>query len=358
LRVSKRISRCRISTGRAAEPRESSAMRILLVSQMYPGKADPDLGTFVAQVERELLALGHAVERAVIDRRGGPRTKYLELGVDAIRKAVRFDPDLVPAGALAALAAVVARAPLVLTAHGRDVRNIGAIPGVREATRFAARRASAVVAVSDYLRRELLLKLPELDGKVEVIDCGVDLTRFRGRDPIEARARLGWEGEGPFVVFVGALEARKNPVRLAQAFERLSAGQLALVGDGPLRAELEGRERVRFVGRVPHPRVADWIAACDILAQPSTLEPFGQALLEAMASERSVVATRVGGPPEFVPSEAGILVDPLSVDAIEAGLRAAAELPSPNLAARRAAEVHDVRRQAARIAKLLERAAG
>jgi glycosyltransferase involved in cell wall biosynthesis len=214
-----------------------------------------------------------------------------------------------------------------------------------------------VVAVSDYLRRELLLKLPELDGKVEVIDCGVDLTRFRGRDPIEARARLAWEGEGPFVLFVGALEARKNPVRLAQAFERLSAGQLALVGDGPLRAELEGRERVRLVGRVPHPRVADWIAACDVLAQPSTLEPFGQALLEAMASERSVVATRVGGPPEFVSSDAGILVDPLSVDAIEAGIRAAAELPSPNLAARRAAEVHDVRRQAARIAKLLERAA-
>jgi glycosyltransferase involved in cell wall biosynthesis len=338
-------------------------MRILLVSQMYPGRGDPDLGAFVAQVERELLALGHDVDRAVIDRRGGPRTKYVELGIDAVRKAVRFDPDvvyahfLVPAGALAALAAAVARAPLVLTAHGRDVRNIGGIPGVREATRLAASRASAVVAVSDFLRQELVLKLPELEGKVEVIDCGVDLVRFRGRDPQEARARLEWEGEGPFVLFVGTLEARKNPVRLARAFERLEAGQLAVVGDGPLRAALEGHPRVRLVGRIPHPRVADWIAAADVVAQPSMLEPFGQALLEAMASERSVVATRVGGPPEFVTPDAGVLVDPLSVDEIEAGLRTAAALPSPNAAARKAAEPHDVRRQAARVAKLLERAA-
>jgi glycosyltransferase involved in cell wall biosynthesis len=337
-------------------------MRILLVSQMYPGKSDPDLGAFVAQMERELIAQGHQIERAVIDHRGGSRTKYAQLGVDAVRKALRFEPDvvyahfLVPAGALAAIASLVSRAGLVLTAHGRDVRNIGAITGVREATRLAVRRAAYVVAVSDYLRRELLLKLPELDGRVEVIDCGVDLVRFRGRDAAEARRKLEWDGDGPFYLFVGTLDERKNVLRLGEAFQRLERGQLAVVGDGPLRASLEGRPRVRVVGRVPHPRVADWIAACDVLCQPSTIEPFGQALLEAMASERSVVATRIGGPPEFVPSGAGVLVDPLSVDSIEAGLLEGVELPSPNLDARRAATEHDVRRQAARIAELLKKA--
>ncbi|MCC6222949.1 MAG: glycosyltransferase [Thermoleophilia bacterium] len=338
-------------------------MRILLVSQMYPGRADPDLGVFVAQVERELLAQGHELERAVIDRRGGSRTKYAELGRDAVRKARRFSPDvvyahfLVPAGALGALASLASGAALVLTAHGRDVRNIGAIPGVRGATRLAARRAAAVVAVSGYLRRELLLALPELAGKTEVIDCGVDLRRFRGRDAGEARALLGWEGEGPFFLFVGSLDERKNVSRLLEAFERLGSGQLALVGDGPLRARAEGRARVRLAGRVPHPRVAEWIAACDVLALPSTIEPFGQTLLEAMASERSVVATRIGGPPEFVPPGAGVLVDPLSVDSIEAGLREALELPRPNRTARLAAAEHDVVRQALRIADLLERVA-
>ena len=58
-------------------------------------------------------------------------------------------------------------------------------------------------------------------------------------------------------------------------------------------------------------RFVEWVAACDVLCQPSLVEPFGVALLEAMAGERSVVATSVGGPPEFVPPEAGVLVDPI-----------------------------------------------
>ena len=66
----------------------------------------------------------------------------------------------------------------MLTAHGRDVRNVGAIPGVGAATRFAVRRARAVIAVSDYLRRELEAKVPEARGKTEVVDSGVDLERF------------------------------------------------------------------------------------------------------------------------------------------------------------------------------------
>ena len=103
--------------------------------------------------------------------------------------------------------------------------------------------------------------------------------------------------------------------------------------------------------------MADWVAACDVLCQPSIEEPFGLALLEAMASERPVVATEIGGPPEFVQPGTGVLVDPQSIDSIEAGLRQAAELPSPNPEARRAATRHDVKVQASRIAAVLERAA-
>ena len=78
-----------------------------------------------------------------------------------------------------ALAARQAGARLVLTAHGRDVRNIGSIPGVCAPTRKAVVRADAVIAVSDFLRRDLEAKLPEAQGKVVVIDSGVDLERFR-----------------------------------------------------------------------------------------------------------------------------------------------------------------------------------
>jgi len=115
---------------------------------------------------------------------------------------------------------------------------------------------------------------------------------------------------------------------------------------------------VTLVGRVAHEEVAEWVAACDVLCQPSLVEPFGVALLEGMAAERSVVATNVGGPPEFVPPEAGVLVDPSSVDSIEQGLRAALELPRPNPAAREAARTHDVRSESRKISGILERVVG
>ncbi|HEY3550286.1 MAG TPA: glycosyltransferase [Gaiellaceae bacterium] len=323
-------------------------MRILLVSQMYPGPDAPDLGTFVAQVERELAVRGHEIERAVLDTRAGGKLRYLTLArrtLSAQRPDVVYAHFLVPSGLIAAVAG---RAPLVVTAHGRDVRNIGAIPGVTAVTRLVVRRASTVICVSGYLQRELETKLPEARGKVEVVSSGVDRERFAVTAPPSGPAGF---------LCVGALDDRKNVVRLADAFARLGEGTLTFAGDGPLRSRLEGRDRVRLLGRVPHQEVPHLIAECRVLAQPSLVEPLGQALLEAMACGRSVVATRIGGPPGFVPPEAGVLVDPLDVDALARGLEQAAALPSPNEAARDATAAHDVRLQAERIEAILSRAA-
>jgi glycosyltransferase involved in cell wall biosynthesis len=326
-------------------------VRILLVSQMYPGPEDPDLGVFVRGMEEALVARGHVVERAVLDHRGGGKRKYLTLSAATLRTARRFRPDvvyahfLVPTGLIATLAG---RAPLVVTAHGRDVRNIGWLPGIAAATGFVVRRAAAVIAVSDYLRRELETKIPEARGKTEVVDSGVDLQRFT-----VAPAPAG----GPHYVCVGSLIARKNVSRLADAFARIGKGTLTFVGDGPLRTELESRAGVKVVGRIPYDQVPEHIAAAHVACQPSLIEPFGQATLEAMACGRSVVATRIGGPPEFVPPDAGMLVDPADDDALAAALKTAAALPCPNPAARAAAEVHDVRRQAEKVEAILERAA-
>jgi glycosyltransferase involved in cell wall biosynthesis len=334
-------------------------MKILLVSQMFPSPAAPDFGVFVEQIALELESQGHELERVVIDRRGGSPLKYASLTTRAVAAARRFRPDAVyghflfPAGGAAAFAARVSGARLVVTAHGRDVRNIGAIRGVGAATRSVVRRADALIAVSDYLRRELEAKLPEARGKTTVIDCGVDLERFHHRDPAPLRQQLSWEGEGPYFLCVGTLDERKNVVRLADAFARLGHGSLAFVGDGPLRERLAGLPGVLLVGTVPHERVPDWIAACDVLCQPSLIEPFGQTVLEALATERPVVATRVGGPPELVTPEMGVLVDPGTVESIHAGLEEVLELPRPNAAARKVAEEHDVRLQAQRIAGVL-----
>jgi len=322
-------------------------VRILLVSQMYPGPDDPDLGTFVAQVERELAERGNEIERAVLDTRAGGKLRYLTLARRtraAARPDVVYAHFLVPSGLIAALAG---GAPLVVTAHGTDVRNIGAFPGVTAATRFVVRRAATVICVSDYLRRELETKLPEARGKLEIVSSGVDRERFAVTEPPPGPPRF---------LCVGALEERKNVVRLADAFARLDEGTLTFAGDGPLRSQLEGRDGVRLLGRVPHDEIPSLLAESRVLAQPSLVEPLGQALLEAMACGRSVVATRIGGPPEFVPPEAGVLVDPLDVAALSRALAQAAALPSPNLAAREATAEHDVRRQAERIEAILSSA--
>jgi glycosyltransferase involved in cell wall biosynthesis len=327
---------------------------------MYPGPDDPDLGVFVANLERELATRGHELERAVIDRRTGGRGRNLDLARDAIRTARRFRPDvvyahfLVPAGFVAALAS---RAPLVVTAHGQDVGNIGSIPGVRTATKYVVRRAAAIIAVSGWLKQQLVSAIPEAAAKTDIVDCGVDLERFAPRHAEDARDEVQWPAHGTSFLCLGALSERKNVLRLASAFERRGEGTLAFVGDGPLRNALEGREGMRVAGRVAHEEVPAWIAACDVLCQPSLIEPFGLATLEAMASARSVVATSVGGPPEFVTPEAGVLVDPRDDSGLVSALSEAAALPRPNLAGRAVAEQHDVRLQAERVEAILLRAA-
>src|ERR1700751_3876828 len=142
---------------------------------MYPGPDAPDLGTFVAQVETALVERGHQVDRAVLDTRAGGKLRYLELAKQtrgADTPDVVYAHFLVPSGLIAALGT---RAPLVVTAHGRDVRNVGWLPGIGAATAFVVRRATSVICVTEYLRRELETKVAGARGKTEVVSSGVDL---------------------------------------------------------------------------------------------------------------------------------------------------------------------------------------
>jgi glycosyltransferase involved in cell wall biosynthesis len=331
-------------------------VRILLVTQMWPTPQEPELGSFLLPLVRELETAGHEVHVAAIGRRGGSWTKYLGLYAKAVRAARRVKPDVVfahflfPSGGAGLAAARASRAPLVVMAHGQDVANCDRAV-LRLATRPVVRGAATVIANSRWLARRLVGHFPGLEP--EVCDLGVDLAQFS-----PATAPLaGFDGAHPRFLCVGSLMARKNVVALADAFARLGRGSLTFVGDGALRGALEGRAGVHLAGRVPHDAVPGWVAACDVLCQPSLTEPFGLAALEAMAMERTVVATTEGGPPEFVTPEAGVLVDPHDPDALVAALERAAAMPTPNPAARAAAAEHDATRQAARMAAMLRRAA-
>ncbi|MET0601581.1 MAG: glycosyltransferase [Baekduia sp.] len=339
-------------------------MRVLLVTQMWPTESEPDLGAFLLPLRRELIALGHEVDVAAVSQRGGSPAKYTRLTADAVRAARRCKPDVVfahflfPAGGAGLAAARAARVPLVVMAHGTDVANLPRAP-LRALTRPVIRGAAAVIANSRWLATRLEAHYAGLT--CEVCDLGVDLAEFApGVEPavwpVGGGGERGGGGEHPRFLCVGSLVERKNVVGLADAFARLGRGSLTFVGDGPLRGALEGRPNVAVVGRLPHADIPSWVAACDVLCQPSLIEPFGLAALEAMALERSVVATTEGGPPEFVTAEAGVLVDPGDPAALTAALAQAAALPIPNPAARAAAAEHDAARQAARMAEILARA--
>jgi glycosyltransferase involved in cell wall biosynthesis len=329
-------------------------VRILLVTQMWPTVAQPELGSFLVPLVRELRALGHDVEVAAIGRQGATRARHARLLGTAVRAARRRAPDVVfahflfPAGAAGLAAARAARVPLVVMAHGQDVANADRAL-VRPAVVGVVRSAAAVIVNSRWLGARLRAHVPGV--AFEVCDLGVDLRQFT-----PGVAPAAWVGDHPRFLCVGALTQRKNVVALADAFAALGRGSLTFVGEGPLRPVLEGRPGVTLTGRIPHAQVPGWMAAADVVCQPSQQEAFGLAALEAMALERTVVATRDGGPPEFVTPAAGLLVDPGDAAGLCAALEAAAAMPSPNRAARRAAAEHDVVRQAARMAAVLERA--
>ena len=346
-------------------------LRVLCLSNMWPGPADPDYGAFVADMCDALRERGLSVAVAAIDSRAsGPlRTpaKYAALAREAMREARRADVVyahfLFPTGAIAAAASRRARIPSVVTAHGQDVRNLDR-RGPRRATEGALRDASAVIAVSGYLADELRgagIALPPL----QVVNMGVDFGRFAPGDRGAARARLGLPGGGPLVAAVGGLTERKNPLTLLQAFARVRArrpdARLAFVGDGPLASAVDAGARrlgiaaaVLRPGAVPHAQVADWVTAADALALVSRVEPLGIAALEALAAGRPVVATRAGGAREVVPDPgAGRIVDPADPVAIAAALLAVLDDPPPPEACRRAAAPHSLERQSERVAAIL-----
>lgn len=349
-------------------------MRILCLSNMYPGPRDPDFGAFVKDMADELEARGHHVERVAITGRGGGRLrtpgKYLGLTARALAAARRCDVVyahyLFPTGAIAAAAARTAGVPWVVTAHGQDVANL-AHPGLLRATRLSLGSASAVIAVSRYLAERMRTFLEPLPP-VEVINMGVDVARFAPRDRDEARRSLGLSPFGPLVLAVGGLTTRKDPLNLLQAVARLRATHpdvtLAYVGDGPLASAVDaGAERlglaraVRRPGALPHDQVADWIAACDVLSMVSRIEPLGVVALEALAGGRPVVATAIGGAHEVVPATgAGRVVLPGDPMALEAALAALIDHPPDAGDCRAAAAAHRLARQAERVEAVLHRA--
>lgn len=229
-----------------------------------------------------------------------------------------------------------------------------------------AKTASAtfVVAISSYLRSQMLRQLaPEQWDKVKVVHCGIDRTFFADSPcPFPARPRF---------VCVGRFSTEKGHLILLEAFAKTAGdAELVLVGDGPLRGEIEARikalgiaDRVRITGWVSSADVRDEIMSATALVQPSFQEGLPVVIMEAMAVGRPVISTYVAGIPELVrPDETGWLVPASDVPALTEAMDATITATPEELTTMGEASIarvrarHSIDDEAVRLARLFSAA--
>jgi len=232
-----------------------------------------------------------------------------------------FQAFLFAAYVIAAPAARLARVP-VLVAGRRSLGyfkkgNRLALAVERIATRWTDFLVANATAIADEVQRDEGVPA----AKISVIPNGMQRCEFEPAEPADVPTLL------PVVLCVANLSAHKGHRHLLQACSALqSSGHpctLVLIGEGPERVALErlaGRLGidVRFLGA--RTDVAGFLARADVVVLPSLYEGSSNAVMEAMAAGRPVVATAVGGTPELLEGR-GVLVPPADADGLAEGLR-------------------------------------
>lgn len=261
-------------------------------------------------------------------------------------------PDVVHAqfGPLGAVAAVlrdagVLDAPLVTSFRGYDLswslRRHG-----RDVYRHLLARGDLFLASCDYFRRRLVAELDADPERIVVHRSGIDVDRFT--------PAAGDDAEPTRILTIGRLVEKKGVAYAIRAIAAVATDcpdvDYAILGDGPLRAELEAlvaslglADRVRFLGERTHDEIRAHVGRSALLVAPSVTAASGDeegipnTLKEAMAAERPVVATRHAGIPELVDDGvSGFLVPERDVDALADRIRALLDDPTRRAAMGRA----------------------
>lgn len=256
-----------------------------------------------------------------------------------------------PDGFAAALLKRRLRLPLVLTVRGTDVNLLPKEPGLGDQIRFALASADRVIAVASALR-DLAIEAGADPARTIVLRNGVDCVKFAPRDRDVCREELGIPKDRKVVASVGFLVPRKGHALLLDALARIEPEDrplLVVAGDGPEGPALARRAAdlgldgdVRFLGAVEHADVPRVFSAADLSVLASDREGWPNVLLESMACGTPVVATAVHGVPEVVRDPAvGVLVTERSPQALSIALTEALAARRDRSAVRRYAEAHD-----------------
>jgi len=243
------------------------------------------------------------------------------------------------------------RRPFVVsTVHSSRFRSIED----REHLERITPRIDRLVAVSDAIVAKLVAEGRDT-APISRVYNGVDLERFdEASGGVAVRRELGIPDDAPVVAVVGRLEPEKGHPTLIEAWpiihHHLPSAHLLVVGEGSERDRLEGLAHahlrggsccasVHFLGR--REDVPQILGAANVVAMPSYREAQGLAILEALAANRPVVASNVGGIPEMIhDGENGLLVPSHDPTALAAAITRL--LKDPSLAARLAAAGHDL----------------
>ena len=206
----------------------------------------------------------------------------------------------------------------------------------------AARRASAIIAVSECSKRDIVRILGIPPERIHVIGNAVDESFRPITDSWQlAAVRERYGIEPNYLLYFGGFDLRKNVLRIIQAYVRLPAalraryqlviaGRLHLLGHPlypdprPLVRELSQEGRIIFTGQIREQDKVALYSGAAVFVFPSLYEGFGMPVLEAMACGTPVITSNLSALPEVV-GDAGVLVDPYSVEAIS---QAMAELLS------------------------------
>ncbi|HKW06925.1 MAG TPA: glycosyltransferase family 1 protein [Candidatus Dormibacteraeota bacterium] len=183
--------------------------------------------------------------------------------------------------------------------------------------RRLVRRADAVIAVSSSTAADAARLTVATQARIRVIPEAADPI-FKPRDGAAARVRDRFGVGGPFLLFVGALDARKDPAALLRAWQtaRRDDGELKLVIAGaPGKQAPPNMHGAAQLGLVGNDVLADLYSAAGCLVFPSRYEGFGLPLVEAMACGCPVAAFRNSSVPEVV-GDAGLLVADGDADAL------------------------------------------
>jgi len=349
-----------------------SAIRVLVLSHMYPARKNPVPGIFVHRQVQALLDVGCEI-RVVSpitftpplfwnkpeqkDRRQTPQSevidgisvfypRYLRLprkwfhgiscytlyqgALGLIGSLVReFKPHVLhaytatPDGYAGLLLQKRYHLPVVCSLLGSD---IGVYPNIRPFTRHLTERvlseSDQLVAVSEALKSAAeAMAQPKTDIKVVYMGCDSQAFAFNEKSCKRLKNCLQLPIDSKVLLFLGSIQRAKGVFELLEAFGQLvNAHQnvhLVFVGTGIDSLALAERafqlglkNRIHLVGSPPHGDIPGWLSAADVFVLPSHAEGLPVAVLEAMASAKPVIATRVGGIPEAVEEgESGLLVE-------------------------------------------------